>query len=154
MIARSLVAKRAVNDDKIWSRSGRSDLACRRNAHQQLAAAGEQFFRDQDGERRAYGAADDPDRLAGKREGIERGVVAGPVVKRLCLTGVPQPTHDIAIGVQDADAPAHRPSRDAFCRRASRSSAAGWKTDGDDGFLLSNRGGMTFQEAGRSNTAP
>src|SRR5262245_63343205 len=33
-----------------------------------------------------------------------------------------------------------------FCRRASRNSASGRKTEGDDGFLWSNSGGMMFSE--------
>ena len=103
VVTRALVAKRAVDDDEIRRLSGRSDLARRRDAHQQLAAAGEQFFGNQDGERRADGAADDPDRLTGQREGVERGVIAGPIRKRLRLTGLPQPAHDIAVGVQDAE---------------------------------------------------
>jgi hypothetical protein len=38
-----------------------------------------------------------------------------------------------------------------FCRRASRSSAAGRKTEGEDGFLLSGSG--MDQDIERSNTA-
>src|SRR5262245_6751894 len=33
-----------------------------------------------------------------------------------------------------------------FCRRASRSSASGRKTEGDDGFLWSSSGGIVFSE--------
>ena len=103
MVTRPLIAQRAVDDDEIRGRSSRSNLARRGDAHQNLATAGEQFFGNQDGERRADGAADDPDRLTGQREGVEHGVIAGPVRKRLRLTGLPQPAHDIAVGIQDAE---------------------------------------------------
>ena len=67
---------------KYGRRSGRHDLSGRCDAQQQAAPAGEQFLRDQDSERRADGAANDPGRLARERRSIELGVIAGPAVER------------------------------------------------------------------------
>ena len=51
MIARSFIAQRAINNDKVWGRTRRSDLARRCEAQQKPAATCEQFFRDQDSAR-------------------------------------------------------------------------------------------------------
>src|SRR5215831_2128811 len=49
MIARTFVAKRTVDDDKVWCRSCGFDLACRSKAYEHFAARGKQLLRDQDG---------------------------------------------------------------------------------------------------------
>jgi hypothetical protein len=56
MITGAFVAQGAIDDDKVWGRAGRGELARRREAEQEpTAVAGEQFFGDEnvEAERRA-----------------------------------------------------------------------------------------------------
>src|SRR5947209_2238256 len=103
VIARSFVAQSTLNEDEIWGGSGRRDLAGGGETEQQSAAAGEQLFRDQNGEGRTYSAADDTGGLTRERERIQPGVIAGPGLARLRVAGSPDVADDIAIGVEDAD---------------------------------------------------
>jgi hypothetical protein len=102
MIAGALVAQGAINDDEIGSRARRCDLARGCEAEQEAAAAGEQFFGDQNGEWRADGTADDAHRLAGQFEGIQLRVVTGPAFERLRSAFLSQPPHHVAIRIKDA----------------------------------------------------
>jgi hypothetical protein len=103
MVAGPLIAQGAVDDDKVGRRSGWSDLPGRGQAHQQLAAAREQLFRDEDSERRAYRAADDTDGLVPERKRIEPRVVARPALEDLRLAGLPETAHDVAVRIENAD---------------------------------------------------
>src|SRR5258708_26671831 len=54
VVARPLVAQRAIDNNEIGRRARRHDLTCRCEAEQKPTAAREQFFRDQDRERGAH----------------------------------------------------------------------------------------------------
>ena len=79
MITCSLITQRAINNDEVWRLTGRRDLTGGGDANQQVATAGEKFFRYQNGKRRAYGATNNADNLRTDRERIELCVVARPV---------------------------------------------------------------------------
>src|SRR5215207_9484001 len=78
VVTGSLVAQSAIDDDKVWRRSGRSDLARRCYTQQEVTTAFKQFFCDQNCKWRADCAADDADSLAGQFKSIQLGVVARP----------------------------------------------------------------------------
>jgi len=103
VIARSFIAQRAINNDKVWGRTRRSDLARRCEAQQKPAATCEQFFRDQDSEGCADNGANDADGLASKRKRVECSVVAGPSLEGACPPSAPEAANNIAVRVQDAD---------------------------------------------------
>jgi hypothetical protein len=102
VIARSFVAKRTVDDDKIWRRPGRGDLARRGEAYQQPTAAGEQFFGDENCERRANDSSDNAYLVPGKREGIQFGMIAWPACKRLGSSCFSKRPYKVAVGIQQA----------------------------------------------------
>src|SRR5260221_13898008 len=83
MITGAFVAQGAIDDDKVWGKAGRGDLARRCEAEQEPAAAGEQFFSDEDGKRRPDSTADNSYRLPLQFEGIQSRVIAWPAFKRL-----------------------------------------------------------------------
>jgi hypothetical protein len=64
VIAGALIAKCTVDHYKIGRQTGGYNLTGRREAHEQLAAAGEKLFRHEDGERRADNSADNSDLMA------------------------------------------------------------------------------------------
>src|SRR5689334_10417896 len=101
MMACSFVTQRAVDDDEIGRPAGGNDLPGRGEADQNAATAGEQFFRNQDSERSADGAADDAGRLAGEAEFVEFGVIAGPGGTCGREASCAQMPDDVAVGVQD-----------------------------------------------------
>ena len=102
MVAGALVTKRPVDHDEVGRGTGGRDLPGRCEAHQEAAAAGEEFFGDERRERRADHAPDDTDRLTRERERVEFGVIAGPFGETLRLAALAQPAHDVAIGVEQA----------------------------------------------------
>ena len=104
MIARSLVAQRAVDQDEIGRRPDRIDLAGRRNANEQPAAGREELLGDQHGEGCADRAADDPDLAdAIEIEGKKLGMVAGPPFMDAPGAGPLEVTDDITVRIKHAD---------------------------------------------------
>jgi hypothetical protein len=79
VIARSLVAQRAIDEDEVRRGPDRSNLAGGRDAHEQLATGREKLLGDQHREWRADGATKDAG-LADtvKIEGEKFGVLVGP----------------------------------------------------------------------------
>jgi hypothetical protein len=111
VIARPLVAQRALDQDEVRRRLQRRDLPRRCNADEQATSGSEQLFRDQHGEGCADGAADYADRQAAVFEEMEIGMVAGPAVM---ATHPPLPLEladDVAVRIQQADL-GHRVDRD------------------------------------------
>src|SRR5262245_57169739 len=104
MVAGPLVAQRAVDEDEVGRWADRGDLAGRRDANEQSAAGREKLLRDQHGEWRADGAADDTDLAeAGEIEGKELGVIAGPSFVDASCAHPLEVTDDVAVRVQHAD---------------------------------------------------
>ncbi len=89
VVARSLIAQAAIDDDEVGRRPCRGNLPCGSQGHQQTATAGEQFLCDKDREGRADDAAHNSDLMRAQRERVEVGVVAGPALKGLRLTRLP-----------------------------------------------------------------
>jgi hypothetical protein len=102
MVAGALVAQRPIDNDEIGRQSRRQNLTGGGEADQQPAAAREQFFRHQNGERGANYPSDNADLLAGKREGIQLGMIARPARKRPGSSRLPQCSHQVAVGIQQA----------------------------------------------------
>ena len=143
MVAGPLIAQRAVDHDEVGRLPRRENLTRRGEANHELAPAGKQLLSNKDGEGRTNDPANNSDTVAAEVERIEFGVIARPTCERLCRPGAPQRAHQVAIRVQNADRGTSEVAS-PFCRRASRSRAAGANTDGMDVCLLSRMGGMTM----------
>jgi len=78
MIARSLVAQRALDQDEIGRLAYQGDLARRGDADQEPATRGEHLLGHQYGIGRSDRAANDAEALAGVLEAVHFAVVAGP----------------------------------------------------------------------------
>jgi drug/metabolite transporter (DMT)-like permease len=113
VIARSLIAQRAVDDDEIWRPSCPGDLTRGCEAHQESAAAGKQLFRDQDGKGGTHGATHDADGLPGEREFVELAVITGPSFEWMRVARTPQPANNVAVGIENAH-PRYFDERQAF----------------------------------------
>jgi hypothetical protein len=103
VVARPLVAKRALDDNKIWGNPCCDDLPRRRQADQQAASAGEKLFSHQNGERSADRAPDDADLPSGEAEDIEFGVIAWPTFERLGTACSAKMAHKVAVGIEQAN---------------------------------------------------
>jgi pimeloyl-ACP methyl ester carboxylesterase len=79
------------------------NLTGRCHAESQAAAGGEKLLRDQDREGRADGATDDSVPQAFVLEGIEISVMAGPCRGPVRTLRGNEVTHDVAVGIEDAD---------------------------------------------------
>jgi hypothetical protein len=73
-----------VDDHKVGWRAAWGNLACRGEAHEQLASARKKLLGHKHGEGRANNATDDPDVVTSNVERIEFGVIARPPCERLC----------------------------------------------------------------------
>jgi len=101
--ARALVAQRPVDQDEIGRRALRRDLTRRGDADQQIAAGGEHLLGHQHGEGGADGAADHADLVATEVEQPHLGVVADPSLMPPCAALGAESTHDVAVGVEQAE---------------------------------------------------
>jgi len=79
VIARPLVAQRALDQDEVGRRAHRHDLAGRRHADEEPAPRSEELLGDKHGEGCANRAADDTELELCLAEAVELGVIAGPV---------------------------------------------------------------------------
>ena len=103
VVAGAFVAQGAIDDDKVRRGAARGDLARRCEAEQEPAAAGEQFFGNQNSKWRADNRADNPYRLSGQFKAVQLCVIARPGLKRLRSVFPSEPPHDVAIGIENAD---------------------------------------------------
>lgn len=103
MVTGPLIAQGAVDHDEVGGLSRRNNLTCRGEANEQLAPAGEQLLGYEDGEGCTNDPTNNPDLLRAEVECVEFGVITGPARKWLCRPSLSQPTHQVAVGVQNAD---------------------------------------------------
>ena len=103
MVARTLVAQRAVDDNEVRWSLHRSDLASRSHTDEKPAARREQLFGDQDRKRGANGAADDAVFAPFVMKPVEIRVVAGPTGMAVSMPGSTQVPHDVAIWIENTD---------------------------------------------------
>jgi hypothetical protein len=92
-------------------------------------------------------------RTLAQREDVELGVVTGPILERFGRARPPEPSHEIAVGVEDARAGAAA-AGSPFWRRAWRNRAEGAKTEGEFQRLLSRSGGRSMIECLGEKSSP
>ena len=129
MIARTLVAHGAVDQDEVWRRSNGGDLAGGCNADEQPTARRKKLFGNEHRERSADGATDDTN-LSGAVE-IKRkefGVVASPALVGAAAAGLLMWRTTSPSG-SSRQISGTATSGNCLWRRASRSSASGRNTD-------------------------
>jgi len=103
VVARPLVAERAVDENEVRRVVPRRDLSRGGDAHEEPAAGGEQLLGDEDGKRRSDRASDDPELLAVSLEPVEVRVVAGPRLVFSRRARRRQVTDDVPVRIEDAD---------------------------------------------------
>jgi len=103
MVAGTLIAQRAVNDNEVRRSLQRSDLASRSHTDEKLAARREQLFGDQDRKCRADRATNDATLASFVIKSIKIRVVAGPTGVALGASRSSQVPHDMAIWIENAD---------------------------------------------------
>ena len=103
MVARALVAQRAIDDNEVRWSLHRSDLASRSHTDEKLAARREQLFGDQDRKRGANGAAHDTVFAPFVMKPVEIRVVAGPTGMAVSMPGSKQVPYDVAIWIENTD---------------------------------------------------
>nr|WP_312010374.1 hypothetical protein [Bradyrhizobium cenepequi] len=104
MVARSLVAQRSIDQDKVWGWSDRGDLSGGRDADEQPTAGRKKLFGHEYRERRAYGTADDADLAKAVKFGGEQlGMIAGPSFMDLAGVRPLEVTGDITVWIEHAD---------------------------------------------------
>ena len=102
MIARTLVAKGAFNDNEIRRLSRRDNLTGGREVDKEFAPTNEKLFGDERCEGSANDAAHNSDTLSANLEGVELRVIARPLMERPCHFILAQMPNQVAIGIQNA----------------------------------------------------
>src|SRR5579863_4832233 len=103
MIARALVAQRAINDNEVRWRLNWCNLARRCHAEKKPAARCEQFFGDEDSERGANGATDDAVFAAFVMKPKKLSMVTCPTSMAIGAASGAQMPHDVPIWIENAD---------------------------------------------------
>lgn len=104
MIAGSLIAQRAINQNEVRRRSDRIYLAGRCDADKQPTTGRKKLFGDQHGERRTYGTADNANLAnAIEFEGQQFSVVAGPAFMHSAAARSLEITHHVAVRIEHTD---------------------------------------------------
>ena len=96
---------------------------------EQIASAGEQLFGDEDGERRPDRPADDSDAAPAKLERVEVRMIAGPSRQTASTRLSARNRRAKSPSGSKMQTDGAGTSANPFCLRASRSNAAGEKSD-------------------------
>ena len=113
MVARSLIAQCALNENVIGRRAVIGDLARRRKAQNQAASGGRKLLGDEHGKRTADRTADDAQPVAALKPFPHLGVVAGPMGRPCRAMALTQVVNNVAVRIENANG-RHRAGRKAF----------------------------------------
>ena len=103
MITGSFVSQRLLDQDKIRRLANWENLASRGKTDQQFASGSKKLFGQQNGERSANGATDNPELIVLPLEIIKICVITSPKGITSCLAAIQQVTHNVPVRIQDAD---------------------------------------------------